>query len=237
MASRRFLHFGGSGGGAAPTLGNVTVLEDGTNWIEFTWPAAHNPATGDVLIAAFGRCTGAGPFAPSAVLGGITAVSRKFLTSPGGINADDALIWIATARDVATGAARSFTLDWGANQAGNTVVFLCDLVGWGGSVGATGGSVYDSTTVADAHAATLVTTGAGRLLVGIAGATNNEVLPITASGWTLVDSDRTGTLGVADNSAAALFRKTGGSIGTTETLSASFDATDNDLGVGLIELL
>lgn len=235
---RRRCHFiGGGGGGAAPTLGTPVVKDDGTNWTSLTFSGAFTPATGDVLIMALGRSNSGGTFtSPTATLGGITAV-RRHLILPSSINSGDALIGIWTVRDVATGGALGLTLNWD-NEAGNTLVFLADIIGWGGSVGGVGGSIYDSASAASSHAGSLATAGTGRLIVGIAGGASGNLEPITASGWgSALATGHTGGGNVGTDSSAALFKKTGGAIGTTETLTGAMSASHTDLGVGLIELL
>lgn len=224
------------------TLGTngVTVVNAGSG-TNLNTATTHRCATGDLLLMGAYRTNQAGVPNPTLRYNSdgnfaTVALSRHVHGVQGGA-AGRCGAFIATGRSVPTDAPKNLYVDTTATSGaavGDLVLRSVDLVGWGGLVGA--GSVNPYNGVALQQLPTSIETlGHNSLLVGVAAGVSANLAPISATNFTLIDDEQTGTSATADVE-AAFFVGVGGEVGALEQFLAEFAAAHTDLAVAMLEL-
>jgi hypothetical protein len=194
----------------APTLsGTGTEFIDGTNFTSRTFTSLHTPAEADVLIRFVGRANTTDTPNPSVTFQGQTGVVHCY--AYGRAN-QRCFVAIATVRGLTPGVAGDLVINYGADY-GNCTGWIRDISNWSGSVGGKKAeSVYLASNTNTMTISDISIEQTGSLAVAVAGATDGDMDPFTAAGWTHEHSDSTGGAQSTDT-AAGFFYKTLGTAG------------------------
>jgi hypothetical protein len=216
---------------ATPTAGTVTALTGSPGATTFTFTSGYTPTTADAAVVVqigTGQSTAETAFSMTVCGQGVTFPSAAHASIA---TTNRAEIAVGYVRGLTIGAAGNVVMTHSSQTMATLGVFLVPLSGWGGTVG-NGNALQQAVSASTSLASTSITVAkAGSLLVGGTEAAGTSALqPVSATGWTKIAETMNGT-----SADGAIFTKTAGAAGATETLSPVASTTATVSATALLE--
>jgi hypothetical protein len=222
------------------TLGQLAFRGAFANDVTTTWAVSAGlgwvSLTGDVLVRAVYLDADSDVYPITVSIGGRSVTEADSDDAGRGGETRGCGVFLGTARSLPIGSPLDVTIAAsGEAGAGRIGVWLSDIAGWGGVVGC-----HTADVVTEGAAVTRVSTvatlaGSGGLLVGIAGVSDADSGPLTADGWTRTSTATIGTT-AGSSLAAAVWSRTGGSVGQIVDLTVDASLAWSEFAVGFLEL-